>query len=111
MAIEFREFSLALASRSRILGDDSASVATLGIPSPLDYQVNDTDNNSDMDTSDGEKPGTYSTATGSSPTDMTPQLFVNDSTANVLANTSLDPSIRQAILNIQKAVDMARGDS
>jgi hypothetical protein len=112
MAIEFGEFSLALASHSHILGDESASVTTLGIPPPSDYQTDDTDNNSDMDTFEDGKPGAPSTVTkGSSLTNTTPQLSVNDSIANLLANTSLDPTIRQAILNSQKDVDTARGDS
>jgi hypothetical protein len=36
---------------------------------------------------------------------------VHDSIANLLANSSLDPTIRQAILNSQTAVDTARGKS
>jgi hypothetical protein len=110
MVIEFGEFSLALESRSHILGDDTASLSTLAIPSPTNYQ---SDSDDDMETSDDGKPGDPSTVTtGSSLTDSTTkELSIKDYIANLLANTSFDPTIRQAILNTQKAVDKADGAS
>jgi hypothetical protein len=107
MAIEFWEFALALESRSCILSDDSVSLGTQGIPSP---QNRDGDDNSDIDTSESDKPGTNSSVR-SSLTNITPQQSVHDSIANLLANASLDPMIRQAILSSQTAVDTARGKS
>jgi hypothetical protein len=95
MAIEFGDFSLELLeSRSRILGDDSASLTTLAIPkSPDDQMEIDNDAGSDEDIR-----GTMASGTDcSSLMDSTPQLSMHGSIANLLANTTLDPTIRQAI--------------
>jgi hypothetical protein len=58
MAIKFGEFVLAMESRSRILGDDSASVATLSIPPPDRESTDDNDSDTDMDISENAPRGT-----------------------------------------------------
>jgi hypothetical protein len=104
MAIDFGDFLLELDSHSRILGDDSASVATLGIPKSHGDDQMEIDQDADSD--DDIKDTTASAADGSTLTDATPQLTIHDSIANLLANTSLDPTIRQAIENSQRAAAM-----
>jgi hypothetical protein len=109
MAIEFGDFSLELESRSCFLGDDSASIATLGIPtSHADHQM-EIDN--DVETDDEHQVATASATDSSSLTDSTPQLSMHDSISQLLANTSLDPTIRQAIEQSQLAAAKARKDS
>jgi hypothetical protein len=112
LAIDIGDFSLDQPSRSRILGDDTASVATLGIPQTHDddddddYDVAANSNNpDDMDVEDAN------TTIGSSLTDPAPHLDLNNSLVQLLSNTSLDPAIHQAILASQSAVETAGGKS
>ena len=113
MVIEFGEFFIAMESRSRILGDDSASLATLNIPSQQDNESSD-DDNSDMDTTEDDQRGTPGSVaeTSSLTTDSNPPPHtIKDSIAHLLANTTLDPTIRQAILHSQQAAEKAREES
>jgi hypothetical protein len=111
-AIDIGDFLLDQPSRSRILGDDTASVATLGIPRTQDDDGDDdsegavnTNNPDDMDVEDAN------TTIGSSLTDPAPNLDLNDFLVQLLSNTSLDPAIRQAILASQSTTKTAGGKS
>jgi hypothetical protein len=116
-AIDIGDFAMDQPSRSRILGDDTASVATLGIPPTSEDNESVADepfgtglpepNAMELDadhTSDDAN-----TTIGSSITESTQNLTLDDSLATLLANESSDPTIRQAILDSQQAAKLAGG--
>jgi hypothetical protein len=108
MVIDFGDLLLELDSRSRMLGDDSASLATLVIPQTQGNYQMDIDLDEDLDAK--VRDTTASATDGSTLTDATPQLTVHSSIENLLANTSLDPNIRQAIEHSQRAAALAHGE-
>jgi hypothetical protein len=116
-ATDIGDFLMDQPTRSRILGDDTASVATLGIPPTSDDNKSMADepfgtglpdpNAMELDadhTSDDAN-----TKIGNSITESTQNLTLDDSLATLLANKSLDPAIRQAILDSQQAAKLAGG--
>jgi hypothetical protein len=109
-AIDIGNFSLDQPLRSRILGDDTASVATLGIPPTHDDDSHAaSDDNSDTAgyTSDAMEVEDANTTIGSSLTESTQNLTIDDSLAPLLANESLDPIIRKTIMASQQAAKAA----
>jgi hypothetical protein len=99
-------------SRSRILGDNTASVATLGIPPTSDDNKSVADepfgtglpdpNAMELDT-DHTSDDANTTIDSSITEESTQNLTLDDSLATLLANESLDPTIRQTILDSQQA--------
>jgi hypothetical protein len=109
--IDIAHFSLDQPSRSRILGDDMAPVAMLGIPTGPDDAISiEGDDDSDHANQDDQAMDLdedVNTTIGSSLTESTQNLTLDDSLATLLANEFLDPStIRQAILTSRRHVLM-----
>jgi hypothetical protein len=105
--IDIGDFFLDQTSRNHILGDDTASVMTPGIPrNRADSSPGASDahfNSAAGYTSDAMDVEDANITISSSLTESTQNLTIDDSLATLLANESLDPTIRQAIMASQQA--------
>jgi hypothetical protein len=117
-AINIGDFFMNEPTRSRILGDNTASVATLGVPPTSNEPESDADDDSEVAIHDPNSMDLDSTPTDdantaicSSLTESTQPLTLDDSLATLLTNHSLDPIIRQAIIASQQAGAPARSPS